>query len=92
MNADEVPVTVIARTARSVIEELTGKPATGVAWVEPGEGGWFVGVEVLEDHRVPSTADVLGLYEAEIGAGGDLLAYRRLRQYQRGRGDTGGSR
>lgn len=91
MNQREAPIAVIARSARSLIEELTSKPVTGVAWVEPGEGGWLVGVEVLEDRRVPSTADVLGLYEMEMSGHGDLLAYRRLRQYPRGRGDTGGT-
>lgn len=70
------------------ITELTGKEPETVIGVEPAEdGGWVVTVEVVEDRRIPSATDVLATYEAEIGPGGDLGSYRRLRRYSRGRGD-----
>jgi Gas vesicle synthesis protein GvpO len=72
------------------IGELTGKRPEGVTGVEPGEDGWIVGVEVVEDRRVPSSADILAIYEAELDTNGDLLSYRRVRRYARGRGDDGG--
>jgi len=72
------------------ITELTEKDPEGVAGVEPAEDGWLVTVDVVEDHRVPSSTDVLASYEAELGPDGDLIAYRRVRRYARGSGDRGG--
>jgi hypothetical protein len=73
------------------IAELTGKEAGGVTGVEPADDGWIVGVEVVEDKRIPSSTDVLATYETEIDMDGDLLSYRRVRRYPRGRGDNGDS-
>ncbi len=67
------------------IAELTGKSPEGVTGVEPTEDGWLVSVEVLEDRRIPSSADILALYEAELDPDGSLLAYRRTRRYLRNR-------
>jgi len=70
------------------IAALTGKQSEGVTQVQPAEDGWLVQVEVVEDRRVPSSGDILALYEAELDEEGDLLSYRRLRRYRRGRGDS----
>ena len=70
------------------IAELTGKEAEGITGVEPGEDGWIVGVEVVEDRRIPSSTDVLATYETEVDADGELVSYRRVRRYGRGRGDS----
>ncbi|HEX4661215.1 MAG TPA: gas vesicle protein GvpO [Streptosporangiaceae bacterium] len=70
------------------IAELTGKQTEGVTGVDPAEDGWIVGVEVVEDRRVPSSTDLLALYEAELDPDGELLSYRRVRRYTRGRGDN----
>jgi gas vesicle protein GvpO len=72
------------------IAELTEKDPEGVAGVEPSEDGWLVTVDVVEDHRIPSSTDVLASYEAELGPDGELIAYRRVRRYARGSGDRGG--
>lgn len=80
----------VAQAGLRQVTELIGKPAEGVTGVEPGDDGWIVGIEVVEDRRVPSSADILAIYEAELDEGGDLVSYRRLRRYPRGRGDTGG--
>ena len=70
------------------IAELTGKQAEGITGVEPGEDGWIVGVEVVEDQRIPSSTDILATYETEVDADGELVSYRRVRRYARGRGDS----
>ncbi|NIH83613.1 gas vesicle protein [Amycolatopsis granulosa] len=69
-------------------ELITSNPAV-VTSVEPTEDGWLVEVEVLEDRRIPSSADMLALYELELGADGELLAYRRTKRYSRGRAGSG---
>ncbi|MGH3757911.1 gas vesicle protein [Actinophytocola sp.] len=79
----------IASHAREQIGALTAKSVEGVAAVEPVDNGWLVQVEVLEDQRIPSSSDMLALYEVEIDDDGDLLAYRRTKRYPRGRADLG---
>lgn len=68
--------------------ELTAKEAEGVTLVEPAEHGWVVDVEIVEDRRIPSSGDMLALYETELDLAGNLLSYRRVRRYKRGSGDT----
>jgi hypothetical protein len=75
-----------AQTGLHQIAELTGRQPEGVTGVEPIEDGWLVGVEVLEDRRIPSSADILAIYETEFDLSGQLLSYRRVRRYGRGRG------
>jgi hypothetical protein len=85
----ELPAHLAARSGLRYIAELTGKPATGVTSMERVEVGWLVGVAVVVDRRIPSSGDVLAVYETEIGRDGSLLGYRRTRRYARGRGDRG---
>ena len=73
------------------ITELSGKQPEGVTGVEPTEDGWMVGVEVVEDRRVPSSTDILATYEVELDSGGELVSYRRAKRYTRGHGDDGDS-
>lgn len=81
-----------ARSGLRSVADLIGKRTEGVIAVEPTDDGWRVGVEVVEDQRVPSTADILAVYEAELDADGRLRSYRRIRRYPRSRGDDGGKR
>jgi hypothetical protein len=69
------------------VTELTGKEPESVTGVEPTEGGWLVTVEVVEERRIPSSADILSTYEAELAPDGDLVSYRRDRRYARGYGE-----
>ncbi|MFF0310521.1 gas vesicle protein [Streptosporangium sp. NPDC004379] len=75
------------RTGLEQIGDLTGREAEGVTFVQPDQDGWKVGIEVVEDRRVPSSGDILALYEIQLDADGDLLSYRRTRRYKRGKGD-----
>ena len=73
-----------ARIAVREVSELTGAESIGVTSVEPAEDGWLVGVEVVEERRIPSSADMLGVYMTGIGVDGKLLACHRTRRYLRG--------
>ena len=77
-----------AKTAMRQIVELTAKRAEGITRVQRTEDGWLIGVEVVEDRRIPSSADILATYEADIDADGELMSYQRVRRYARGRGDS----
>jgi hypothetical protein len=76
-----------ARAGLRQIAELTGKKPEGVTEVEPAEDGWLVGVEVVEDERIPSSSDILAIYQADVDSEGELASYHRVRRYSRGRGD-----
>lgn len=92
--ADPEPLTagLAAQAGLRHIAELTSKQPAGITSLEPADDGWIVGVEVIEDQRIPSSADVLGLYETELDPDGALVAYRRIRRYPRGRGDEEAAR
>lgn len=72
------------------IADLTGKDTEGVTLVKPSEDGWTVEVQVVEDHRVPSSGDTLAIYTVDLDVDGELLSYRRVRSYKRAKGDPGG--
>jgi len=74
-----------AGKAARAVYELTGREPESIVSVEHGEDGWRVGVEVVEAHRIPDSADILAVYEAQVDGAGHLLAYRRTSRYPRGR-------
>jgi hypothetical protein len=74
-----------AAAATEQISALVAKQPEMVTAVKPDEDGWRVEVEIVEDRRIPSSSDILALYEIELDAAGDLLAYRRRQRYVRGR-------
>lgn len=74
-----------AVAATEQISVLTAKRPDMVTSVRPQEDGWRVEVEIVEDRRIPSSSDILALYEVELDGSGELLAYRRTRRYARGR-------
>ncbi|QCQ91347.1 gas vesicle protein GvpO [Rhodococcus sp. SGAir0479] len=88
------PVDVTAPEAATVaarrIAELTGRTPIGAVSVAPSDEGWSVEVEVVEDRRIPSSSDILAIYVVALDLDGELLSYRRIRQYMRGR-DAGGA-
>jgi hypothetical protein len=77
-----------AKAALREIAELTAKQPEGVTGVERTEDGWTVGIELVEDQRIPSSSDILATYEIAMGPDGELESYRRIRRYARGRGDS----
>ena len=85
-----LPAIEAAKAGLQLVADATGREAEGIVSLEPADGGWLVGVEVVEDRRIPSSTDILGLYEAKIDGSGDLIAYSRKGRYGRGRTDTGG--
>jgi hypothetical protein len=66
---------------------LTGHDVEGVVSVEPSEGGWRLGVEVVETHRIPDSADILAVYEVCLDGDGELVSFRRTERYGRGQTD-----
>jgi hypothetical protein len=86
-DATKVTAAKAGKLGLAQITELTGKEAESVIGVEPAEDGWLVTVEVIEDHRIPSSTDILSVYETQLTPDGDLVSYRRQRRYARGHGN-----
>nr|WP_271210936.1 gas vesicle protein [Rhodococcus wratislaviensis]GLK36562.1 hypothetical protein GCM10017611_34190 [Rhodococcus wratislaviensis] len=84
-----LPAPEIAEIATRDIAQLTGKKPLGATSVMPTDDGWTVEVEVVEDRRIPSSTDMLAMYEVVLDLDGELLSYRRTRRYVRGVGDGG---
>jgi Gas vesicle synthesis protein GvpO len=80
-----LPAGSALQAARQQLHELTGKDAESVTRLEPADedGGWRVGLEVLELERVPNTTDLLASYELELDGDGELVSCRRVRRYAR---------
>jgi hypothetical protein len=64
-----------AGSALRQIAELTSRQPESITDVQrTDDGGWKIGVEVVEDRRIPSSADILATYEATIDADGELMS------------------
>lgn len=68
------------------VVELVGKDPEVVTSIERTESGWRVSIEVVESRRIPDSADILAIYQADLDTDAELLSYRRIRRYPRGRG------
>lgn len=84
----------LARAAAEQLSELTGRQPESTTGIERTDDGWRIELEVVETRRIPDSADILALYEVQVDEDGDLVSYRRLRRYPRGRTDPvdGGGR
>ncbi|MFP5022376.1 gas vesicle protein GvpO [Pseudonocardia phyllosphaerae] len=77
----------VAQAAVEQVVEMTGRRPEGVTSVSRNGENWLVEVEVVEAHRIPDSADVLAVYEAELDDDAELMSYRRTRRYTRGGGE-----
>jgi hypothetical protein len=84
---DTGPAAAAARRAVRHVAQLCQHDPEGVVSIERRDGGWEVGVEVLEAHRIPDTSDILAVYLVQLRADGELGSYRRIRRYARGQLD-----
>lgn len=75
----------LARRAAGELAELIGREPEGIVFLERSDGGWRVGVEVVETRRIPDTADILAEYAVDVDERGRLVGYRRTSRYARGR-------
>ncbi|WP_051342859.1 gas vesicle protein GvpO [Pseudonocardia spinosispora] len=78
-----------ARRALREFAALTGHDDGSIVSIERGDDGWEIGVEVVETHRIPDSADILAIYQVQLDTSGELHAYRRTRRYARGQTDRG---
>ena len=68
----------IGKKSLSIANELLNKNPEGVISVRKEGKEWKVVVEVLERKAVPDTQDILGRYELELDASGEILDYKQI--------------
>jgi hypothetical protein len=73
-----------ARRAADDILELTGHQPGHVVSVAKQDDSWHIGLEIVELHRIPDSADIVALYEIILDTHGELVTCRRERRYLRG--------
>lgn len=78
-----------AQLAAREVAELTGRQPENVTSVAKDEDGWKVGIEVVELHRIPDTADILAIYQVRLDARGELLSCSREHRYHRASTEEG---
>ena len=74
----------LALVGAQQLVDLTGKEFEGIVGIAKDDDGWRIQVEVLEMRRIPTTTDVLAVYDVTIDQDGDLTGYRRVDRYVRG--------
>ena len=78
-----------AERAVEELSDLLGVEPFGVVGMERLGSTWQVTVEVIELERVPETTNILGVYTVDLDDDGELVGYRRVRRYVRGRSEEG---
>jgi hypothetical protein len=91
--APELTAAQVVKAALGQLRKLTAAEPVGATGARPTDQGWQVEIEVVEERHVPSTSDLMALYEVDLDLDGELLSYRRASRYVRGRASSdGGSR
>lgn len=76
------PIELIERTKRSMAA-ITGLPPDTVSRLDPGEGGWTVGIDMIEHRSIPRTQDLLASFEVTLDAAGNIQRWRRTGRFHR---------
>jgi hypothetical protein len=73
------------RKAVEEISGLLGAEVHAVVGVERLEDLWLVTIEIIELERIPLTTSIVAAYQVDLDSTGELVAYRRVGRYVRGR-------
>ncbi len=72
-----------AREAGKQLSELMSLKLDSVSAVEKKDSGWQVVVNLIELSRIPHSTDVLGAYQVQLDAEGNIQSYHRGARYLR---------
>lgn len=67
----------ISEQAKKELASLSGFTNPAVVGVKKSDTGWMVEVEIVEKKSIPEGMDLLGLYEVDLDAKGDMRGYVR---------------
>ena len=72
-------MTQVLDKAKKQLADVTGLKIESITRVIKDNGGWRIGVDLLEMSRIPPATDVLGDYEVLLGEDGSMLRFERKR-------------
>jgi hypothetical protein len=78
----------IVEKVKEEICRYTGLPSSSILNVSQEEGGWRVGIEMVEKKSIPESQDILAHYEVRLDEKGQLIDFNRIKL--RKRADTEG--
>jgi len=72
-------MTQVLDKAKKQLTDVTGLKIESITRVIKDNGGWRIGVDLLEMSRIPNATDVLGDYEVLLAEDGSMLRFERKR-------------
>ena len=69
--------------AKKQLTTLHPLPMSGVIGAAKRDDGWHVTVELIERKGIPDAQDLLGVYEAVLDDGGNMVSYHRKKVRRR---------
>jgi len=73
----------IITRAKAQLTALNPLLVSGVIGAAKKEDGWHVAVELVERKGIPDAQDLLGVYEAVLDDGGNMVSYQRKKVRRR---------
>ncbi|MBI2855333.1 MAG: gas vesicle protein [Chloroflexi bacterium] len=77
-------MTELLERAKKQLADVTGLRPEGIVRAFKDNGGWRVGVEMLEMSRIPPATDMLGDYEVLLAEDGSMVRFERRKTRLRG--------
>ncbi len=74
----------VVQNASRQIGTFAGMTVERVVGITRRDDGWVLECEVVERQGIPNTMDMLGLYEADLDAQGNVEQFRRKSSRLRG--------
>jgi hypothetical protein len=85
----DVHATQLAQVAKAQVFSMTGLSNGQVTGFDRTGDRWVVTVEVVELERVPSTMDVMGIFDVTLSDDGELMGLRRKGRHRRAETEQG---
>jgi len=69
--------------ARSELAKIIGLDLGSTISAHPDGDGWLVTLEAIEKRSIPDSMDVLGIFEVNLDADGNISEFNRVRMRKR---------
>lgn len=73
-----LPMKAIIEKAKEELGRFTGLPFSTILGISREEGGWRVGIEMVEKKSIPESQDILAHYEVRLDEKGQLIDFNRV--------------
>lgn len=83
--SEDKPMSIqnIAETAKKELRELTGFTSPALVGARKEGAGWVFSIELVEKKSIPEGMDIIGFYEVNADASGNVVEYKRKNSRKR---------